>query len=180
MGIIGPNYNMNIGAEQTAETFAAGDPVEDFVLKGVDGTTFNSRNVRASGLLMFVFWKAGCGTCRYSMPFLQRFQDLYAGDGFQIWGVSQENRADTLAFSNEYSLIFPQVLDEDLAVTETYRLVTVPGVYLVGPSDRILRHASAFLADEFNDMAALIAKETGKPYSPVVRPEDDAPSMKPG
>ena|SRR5437879_545416 len=163
-----------------AETLKAGDSVVDFILDGADGARLDSRSLRAEGLLLFVFWKAGCGTCRYSMPFLQRFQDHYAGDGFQIWGISQENREDTLAFMTEYSLTFPQALDENLATTEAYRLLTVPGVYLVGASDRILRHAPAFIADEFNDMAALIAQETGKPYVPVIRPDDDAPDIKPG
>jgi peroxiredoxin len=180
MGIIGLDYNLKMGVGYMGETLMAGNPVEDFVLKGVDGATFDSRNVRSTGLLMFVFWKAGCGTCQYSMPFLQRFHDLYAGDGFRIWGISQEDRAETLAFMKEFSLSFPQTLDEDLAITEAYRLVSVPGVYLVGPSNKVLRHASAFAADEFNVMAALIAKETGKPYIPVVRPEDDAPAIRPG
>ena len=77
-------------------TLTVGDTVQDFILAGLDGETYNSKSARTRGLLMFAFWKQGCGTCRYTMPFLQRFHDQYAGDGFHIWGVSQENKADTL------------------------------------------------------------------------------------
>jgi peroxiredoxin len=163
-----------------AEPLAVGDLVRDFVLPGVDGTDFDTRLARSNGLLMFVFWKQGCGTCCYSMPFLQRFHDLYSGNGFQICGISQENRENTLAFMDEYSLTFQQALDENLEVTEKYRLITVPGVYLVDSSERILCHSAAFVTDEFNEIARIIANRTSKPYMPVVRPEDDAPAIKPG
>ena len=164
-----------------AGTLAAGDKVADFILPALDGGDFNSLNARGRGLLMFAFWKKGCGTCRYAMPFLQRFHENYAEEGsFQIWGVSQDNADDTHAFTEEFSITFPQALDIDLDVTYAYGLVTVPGIYLVDASDRVLQNAPAFVADEFNAMAKLIAQRQGKEYIPIVLPEDDAPAIKPG
>lgn len=162
-------------------TLTAGDQVFDFVLPGTDGRTFDSHTARSQGLLMFVFWKKGCGTCRYSLPFLQRFHDLYARDGsFQIRGISQDSAEDTREFMRGSSLTFPQAIDENLEASEAYGLVTVPGVYLVNSGDRILRHAHAFVTDELNAMAKMIAEKQGREYIPVVRPEDDAPDIKPG
>ena len=45
-----------------------------------------------------------CGTAdiEYAFPFLQRFQDRYSGGEFQLWGIAQENRADTIAFAKQF------------------------------------------------------------------------------
>ncbi len=161
-------------------TKTAGDPVIDFTLAGIDGARYSSRETRADKLLLFVFWKKSCGTCQFTFPYLQRLQEQYSGVGFAIWGISQENREDTAEFVKSYSATFPQLIDEGLELTERYGLISVPSMYLVDGSDTILRHAPAFVKDELNAIAKQASARTGRPYIPVVRPEDDAPDIKPG
>ncbi len=163
-----------------AETLSAGDPVVDFRLIGVDGAEYDTSRARSEGLLLLVFWKAGCGTCQYTLPFMQRFHDAYAGEGFRIWGVSQENEEDTRAFQQRFGVGFPQLLDTELDASDAYHLVAVPGIYLLDRSERILRHAPAFHKEELNAMARIAAERTSRPFVPVVREEDGAPDLKPG
>jgi len=163
-----------------SQTLTVGDSVIDFVLNGVDGAEYRSAEARKNGLFLFVIWKKGCGTCRYTFPYLQRFHDAYAGETFAVWGLSQDTAEETRDFVREYGANFPQLIDSNLTVTETYYLTTVPSIYLVDRSDTILRHAPAFIADELNAMSQLISERTGKPYVPIVRPEDNAPALKPG
>ena len=163
-----------------AKPLDAGDAVEDFTLASVDGDLCSSADARKDGLLLFAFWKKTCGTCQYSFPYLQRFQVLYGGEKFRIWGVAQENAEDTLEFRRRFGATFTQLVDEDLAVTERYGLVSVPTLYLVDHSDRILQASQGFDTDSFNRMARAAAERTGEPYSPIVRPEDSAPAHKPG
>ncbi|HZO90481.1 MAG TPA: TlpA disulfide reductase family protein [Chthonomonadaceae bacterium] len=164
---------------------AAGSPVVDFELGGTDGKTYSSREARERGLLLAVFFKVGCGTCKYSVPFLQRFHEQYAqpsGGKFQIWGISQDNREDTLAFARENgNATFPLLLDETLQVSESYGLVGVPDLYLMG-ADAAIQAAvlGHFGKDGFNELAQKVAAFLGVPYVPVVREEDDAPALKPG
>src|SRR5437762_6039392 len=96
------------------DTLTAGDKVVDFILGGIDGSKCDSRSARTKGLLMYAFWKQGCGTCRYTVPFLQRFHEQYASDGFKIWGVSQDGKLETAEFCKAFALTFPQALDLDL------------------------------------------------------------------
>jgi peroxiredoxin len=163
-----------------ANPLTVGDAVVDFTLPASDGKTYNTAEARHKGLLLFVFYKKTCGTCQYAFPYLQRFHTHYTGDRFRIWGVAQENAADTAAFAAEYGATFPQLVDESLDVTEKYDLAAVPGAYLVDETGKILLHTQAFDTDTYNAMAKMIAERTEAPYTPVVRPEDDAPALKPG
>jgi peroxiredoxin len=158
----------------------AGESIQDFTLSGLDGRTYDSRDARRKGLLLFAIYKMGCGTCQYTMPFLQRFHQEYAGEGFQLWGVAQDSADETREFGEQFGVTFPLLLDTDLTVTYAYGLTHVPGIYLVDESDAILRHAPAFAKDELNAMAQVVAERCSIPYVPVVRDEDNAPAFKPG
>lgn len=161
-------------------TQQTGDRMVDFRLRSTDGLLCNSEEARRSGLLLFVFWKKTCGVCQYSFPFLQRFQDLYAGEGFTFWGIAQESEQDAIDFARTYQATFPQLIDQDLAVTEKYGLVSVPSIYLTDATGVILEHAPGFSTGVYNRIARLAAEAIGKPYTPIVRPEDGAPPFKPG
>ena len=163
-----------------SDTLTAGDPVIDFELRDAAGAACSSLAARRHGLLLFAIYKKGCGTCRFTLPFLQRFHDTYAGPGFTFWGVSQDSVEETRQFAQENGFTFPTLVDDDLRVTEAYGLTVVPGIYLVDSSDEIVRHAPCFIKNELNEMARLVAERTGRPCVPVVRHEDDAPEMKPG
>jgi peroxiredoxin len=163
-----------------SHVLTAGDAVVDFTLAGIDGKTYDSRAARSRGLLLFAIYKKGCGTCQYTMPFLQRFHQEYAGEGFRLWGVSEDSAEETREFAEQFGLTFPLLLDYGLAVTVAYGLTNVPGIYLVDETDTILRHAPAFVKDELNAMAQMVAERCSVPYIPIVREEDNAPASKPG
>jgi peroxiredoxin len=157
-----------------------GDRAIDFTLRSADGILHNSEEARKEGLLAFVFWKKTCGTCQFSFPYLQRFQDLYAGEGFQFWGIAQENEQDVRDFASLYRATFPQLIDENLAATERYDLASVPSIYLTDATGVILEHAPGFSTEIYNRIAQRAAEATGREYVPIVRPEDNAPILKPG
>lgn len=162
------------------DTLTTGDPVIDFTLLDTNGLAHSSQDARNGGLLLFAIYKKGCGTCRFTLPFLQRFHESYSGERFAFWGVSQDNVRESKEFAAENGYTFPILIDEELSVTEAYGLITVPGIYVVDHSEKILRHAPAFVKAELNEMARMVSERTGQPYRDVVRPEDDAPALKPG
>ncbi|HZT41381.1 MAG TPA: TlpA disulfide reductase family protein [Chthonomonadaceae bacterium] len=171
--------------EKAAAPRAAGDKIVDFTLRATDGNEYSSASARRNGLLLTVFFKIGCGTCKFSVPYLQRFHTQYAmsSEGrFQIWGVSQDNAQDTLAFAQKQGpATFPLLLDQDLEVTESYRLIAVPDLFLMGAADTIEDAVTGYFSkDGFNDLARRVAAFLEVPYTPIVREEDDAPLLKPG
>lgn len=48
---------------------SAGSFVADFELNATDGEVYDSKTARSKGLLLFVLFKTGCGTCKYSFPY---------------------------------------------------------------------------------------------------------------
>lgn len=80
---------METGTSHTGP-LEAGSRIVDFALQGTDGNTYSSKNAREKGLLLAVLFKVGCGTCKYTLPFLQCFHEQYAqpsGGKFQLWGI---------------------------------------------------------------------------------------------
>jgi len=169
----------------TTAPHAAGDKAEDFTLKATNGQTYASRPARQNGLLLLALFKTGCGTCKFSAPYLQRFHEQYAlpsGGKFQIWGVSQNMEEETLTFAREYgNLTFPLLLDADLDVTAAFGITHVPNLYLLNADDTIAASVIGhFGTEEFNALAEQIARGAGVPYTPIVKAEDNAPAIKPG
>lgn len=164
---------------------STGSPVADFTLRATDGREYASLTARRSGLLLVAMVKVGCGTCKYAFPYVQRFHELYAqnADGrFQVWGISQNDAAETVNFAkNHGAATFPLLLDETLEATASYGITNVPDLYLLGPEETI-RDAVVgyFSAEKYNALARRIADHLQVPYVPVVRPEDNAPALKPG
>ena len=164
---------------------ASGEEVGDFILTATDGNTYSSKTARQNGLLLFILFKTGCGTCKLAFPYLQRFHEQYAlpsAGKCQVWGISQNDAETTIAFAKEYgNATFPILLDTELGVSEEYRITNVPNLYLLGEDDAIAFAITGhFSADGYNEIAQKIAEFTGIPYSPIVLETDNAPGIKPG
>ncbi len=164
---------------------SAGESVYDFTLRATDGKPYSSADARRQGLLLAALFKTTCGTCKFSLPYLQRFHAQYAvpsAGRFQIWGISQDNAQDTLAFARENGpATFPLLLDSTLEVSEAYRLIAVPDLYLLGAGDTLLAALPGHFSKEgFNDLARQVADFLQAPYTPIVREEDNAPLLRPG
>lgn len=159
------------------ETRKAGDYIYDFELKSTDGKTYRSAQQRKESLLLAVFFKIGCSTCRMTLPFVERLYERYANGKFQIWGLSQDSAADTAGFAKEIGLKFPLLIDEELKLTEVYRLDKVPDLYLMGADEKIQQSIHCFDANALNELAKIAAKASGKEYQPVVVPSDEVPPV---
>jgi peroxiredoxin len=64
------------------------------------------------GPVLAAFLKVSCPTCQFTVPFLERLYQSYAGPNFTLLGVSQDNARDTREFCEEYGVQFPVLIDE--------------------------------------------------------------------
>ncbi|GIV17851.1 MAG: hypothetical protein KatS3mg022_3286 [Armatimonadota bacterium] len=162
-------------------TRTAGDAPVDFTFQGVDGKPYSTAEARQQGLLMLVFYKVSCPVCQFTNPYLEKFQQAYAGKGFQIWGVSQDDASATASYARTYgNVTFPQVLDEGLNATVAYDLVSVPTLYLLDSGDRILWQTAGWNREELNRVSQMIAERLGVPAAKIVEDDDPAPVFRPG
>lgn len=162
-------------------TRVAGDALVDFTFQGVDGKQYSTAEARQQGLLLLVFYKVECPVCQFTHPYLEKFQQAYAGKGFQIWGVSQNDADATVRYARTYgNVTFPQVLDEGLRATVDYDLVSVPTLYLLDSGDKILWQTAGWNREELNRVSQMIAERLGVPAVKIVEDSDPAPVFRPG
>lgn len=140
-----------------------GEPAPPFTAFTMDGVQIQSESFLGRPYMLNV-WATWCGPCRREMPDLQDLHDAYADRGFQVVGVSVDNRAagDAIRmFVDELDIRFPILHDPTAAVQDTYFLIGLPGTFLMDAEGTIVRKwMGPFqpLADDVRaDVEALLA-----------------------
>lgn len=105
----------------------------DFTLQTLDGQVYTLSELQGRPLLIN-FWATWCPPCQAEMPAMQRIYQQYQDQGFLILAVNathQDTKSAILAFSREYRLTFPILLDTDGVVSQQYLVHAFPSSYFV-------------------------------------------------
>ena len=115
-------------------------PRQGFLAPDFELTTSTGETVRLSDLrgkpLIVNFWASWCEPCRYEMPAMQRVYQEYSGQGLEILAVnstSQDTLQAALDFAAQQGLTFPILLDQQGAVSSSYRVQALPSTFFVRP-----------------------------------------------
>lgn len=105
----------------------------DFALKTLDGKTVRLSDLRGKKVVLINFWATWCPPCRSEMPTMQQIYTEYKGKGFEILAINieRDSKEEILEFMKELRLTFPVLLDSDMKVTRTYRLIGLPVSMLI-------------------------------------------------
>jgi peroxiredoxin len=135
---------------------SVGTKAPDFELKAMDGRRFVLRDELARGPVMLAFFKASCPTCQYAFPFLERLEKAYGHKSVQIVGVSQNDPKQTAAFTKEFGVTFPVLLDdsERYPVSNAYGLTNVPTVFWIGQDGEIEVSSVGWVRADFERLGA--------------------------
>lgn len=91
-----------------------------------NGSTFDSADI-AGQVAVVNFWYAGCAPCRVEAEFLEEVWQKYDGEGVSFIGVNTRDQADTAkAFSEEYGVTYPSLIDVDTAEAKLAFAAAVP------------------------------------------------------
>jgi len=115
-----------------------GTHAPEFRLKRLEGGETTLAELLASGPALLAFFKVSCPVCQMTLPFLDRMD---AG-ALRVYGVSQNDAADTRAFAQEYGLRFPMLLDAEedrFPASNAYGISHVPTTFLVEPDGTVGR-----------------------------------------
>jgi peroxiredoxin len=110
-----------------------GHPAPDFSLKTLEGKTVRLSDFRGKKVVLINFWATWCPPCRSEMPTMQQIYTDYKEKGFEILAINIEPDAkeEIRDFMKELRLTFPVLLDSDMKVTRTYRLIGLPVSMLI-------------------------------------------------
>jgi|SRR5271156_283581 len=159
-----------------------GSKAPDFELRALDGKRFVLRDELAQGPVVLAFFKVSCPTCQYAFPFLERLERAYGHKAARIIGVSQNDPRDTAAFTKEFSVTFPVLLDDTrkYPASNAYGLTNVPTIFWIAQDGEIELSSVGWVKAEFSELNHKLA-EMGK-ISPAVifQPGEDVRDVRAG
>ncbi len=118
-----------------------GGPAPPFAAVDLDGRAVTSAELLGAPYILNI-WATWCAPCRHEMPELQELHDAYSDRGFQVVGVSVDDRgaADQIrSFIEEIGITFPIYHDPSWEIMDSYLLLGLPGSFLIDAEGRIAR-----------------------------------------
>lgn len=151
----------------------SGSRAPEFRLEQLAGGAISLAKILADGPALLVFFKISCPICQLTFPFLER---IHQAGGLRIFGISQNDAADTDDFNREFGVTFPTLLDTEesgFPASNDYGISSVPTMFLVEPGGAISQVIEGWRK---RDMEALAASGGGSLW----RPGEYVPEWKAG
>jgi peroxiredoxin len=160
----------------------AGKQAPDFELRAMDGRRFVLGDERAHGPVVLAFFKVSCPTCQYAFPFLQRLEQAYGHKGVRIIGVSQNDPRETAAFTKEFGVTFPVLLDDTHAypVSNAYGLTNVPTMFWIAEDGNIEISSVGWVKADFEAISRKMAEAASTAPAALFRPGEDVRDFRAG
>ena len=159
----------------------AGNQAPDFSLKGLDGNSYSLDALRQKGPVVAAFFKVSCPVCQFTFPFVERLYKLYGGDGVTFLGISQDDARATKDFARQYGVSFPIALDEKgYPASNAYGLSMVPTIFLIDTDGKVKVSSMGFVKKDLETIARDLAERRKIATTPLFRPNESVPAIKPG
>ena len=159
-----------------------GTKAPEFELKALDGKRFVLRDELSRGPVVLAFFKVGCPTCQYAFPFLDRLERTYGNKGVQIVGVSQNDPKQTAAFTKEFGVTFPVLLDDTdkYPVSNAYGLTNVPSIFWIAQDGEIEVSSVGWVKADFEEISRRMAEAGRTAPAGVFKPGEDVRDFRAG
>lgn len=160
----------------------AGVHAPEINLASPDGHRFSLSDALKKGPVIAVFFKVSCPVCQLALPYFDRIYKAHGGSGKCTFvGVSQDNAADTEAFTRRFGVTFPVLLEEKgYAVSNAYGLTNVPTVFMISPSREIEFSSVSWSKVEVQELNRKLAKLNNVAPATIFQPGEQVPEFKPG
>lgn len=160
----------------------AGTRAPEFELKAMDGKRFVLREELARGPVVLAFFKVSCPTCQYAFPFLERLERAYGHNRARLIGVSQNDPKQTAAFTKEFGVTFPVLLDDTdtYPVSNAYGLTNVPTAIWIGQDGEIEVSSVGWVKADFEEVSRKMAESANTAPAALFKPGEDVRDFRAG
>ncbi|WP_376791399.1 peroxiredoxin family protein [Thermoflexus sp.] len=129
-------------------------------------------------LLVLVFFKESCQTCRLLLPRLENLYHAYPEPGWRLLGIGQDSLETTRRLVQELNLSFPILVDRDFMSSTAYRLTHVPTVFMIDTRGEITHIGIGFAREDLEAISHQIARTLNTAFRSIT--EDKDPIFRPG
>lgn len=155
----------------------AGKVAPDFTLPFFDGGVSNLYSAGKTAVL--IFYKFSCPVCQFTFPFLQKIYETY-GDAFYFVAIAQDPAEKTIPFRETFGITVPTLMDlQPYPVSNTYRIETVPSIFLVNEDHKIDTSFEGFDKKQLERLSDSLAHKSGLPRIALFQGLS-VPELKPG
>jgi hypothetical protein len=113
------------------------------------------------------------------LPFVKTIFNVY-GDAFFFAAIAQDGPEKTSEFRKEFNITMPALMDTPpYPVSNTYRITTVPSIFLVNPDHTIRFADRGFVKQDLLNLADVLAEKSMRPQIDLFG-EAEVPEFKPG
>lgn len=109
----GANYRQLAAEAEVLAPVAVGKKFTDFTMQNPDGKDIKVSDIVAKNKYTLIdFWASWCGPCRTEMPYVLETYDKYHSQGFEVVGVSLDNKHEAwIKAIEDLALPWPQMSD---------------------------------------------------------------------
>ena len=113
----------------------------DFALPDVDGGTHRLTDYRGR-VVIVNFWATWCPPCREEMPAMEGAWEVLQDEDIMMLAIDVGEDEDTIfAFTADYPVTFPLLLDRDSNVIQQWPVRGLPTTFIVDPQGRLAYRA---------------------------------------
>jgi thiol-disulfide isomerase/thioredoxin len=115
---------------------SVGEVAPNWTLNDFTGKTHTLSEYRRKVVVMD-FWATWCEPCKEVMPRMQKLYEKYQDKDVVVFGVNSWEQKDPVVFMQKKRFAYPVLLKGE-EIAESYRVTTLPSVYIVGVDGRII------------------------------------------
>lgn len=182
--MFGNIFGKLMGKKRVNPTIEVGQTAPPFTLDATDGKKYALQEALAHGPVLVAFFKVSCPTCQYTFPFIEQiYQQLRStgANGFEVWGICQDNAHHGREFAQEYAITFPVLIDDEpYALSQEYGLEYVPTLFLIAPDGKVEITCDGFSRNDLLAVHRRLAERKSVQLPALFQPNEKVPEFKPG
>ncbi len=131
-----------------------GAPAPAFRLARLEGGEVSLQDLIANGPVALAFFKVSCPVCQLTFPFLERI----SSPALPVYGVSQNNPAETREYNARFGVTFPTLLDSERAgypASNAFGISIVPTIVVIERDGTVSRVVEGWSKQEITELGGL-------------------------
>ena len=131
------SYSRNPSSLPMPTAVLAPKPAPDFRLELFSGQTITLKDFSGRKPVVINFWASWCPPCRDEAPVLAKVSKMYEGKVEFLGIVTNDTRANALAFMNEFGITYDNGIDRENIGTK-YGITGIPETFWIDKQGRIV------------------------------------------